>query len=51
LSKEVKTKVIKPPVPKVVSGKIFKPDKAYMHKLWTHQSLLEPSHPQLFGYP
>jgi membrane protein YdbS with pleckstrin-like domain len=34
LSKEVKTKVIKPPVPKVVSGKIFKPDKVYMRKLW-----------------
>lgn len=27
-------KVIKPPIEKVVSGKIFKPDKAYLHKIW-----------------
>jgi membrane protein YdbS with pleckstrin-like domain len=40
LSKEVKTKVIKPPVPKVVSGKIFKPDRAYMHKLWVKNTAI-----------
>ena len=34
MGKEVETRVIKPPVAKVVSGKIFKPDKAYTHKLW-----------------
>jgi len=34
LSKGVETKVIKPPIQKVVSGKIFKPDRAYLHKLW-----------------
>jgi membrane protein YdbS with pleckstrin-like domain len=33
LSKGVETKVIKPPIQKVVSGKIFKPDRAYLHKL------------------
>ncbi len=32
---KVETKVIKPPIEKVVSGKIFKPDRAYLHKLWT----------------
>ena len=30
----VGSKVIKPPIEKVVSGKIFKPDRAYLHKLW-----------------
>jgi hypothetical protein len=34
LSKGVETKVIRPPIQKVVSGKIFKPDRAYLHKLW-----------------
>jgi len=34
LSKGVETKVIKPPIQKVVSGKIFRPDRAYLHKLW-----------------
>jgi membrane protein YdbS with pleckstrin-like domain len=34
LSKVVETKVIKPPIEKVVSGKIFKPDRAYLYKLW-----------------
>jgi len=28
-------KVIKPPVAKVTSGKIFKPGKAFLHKSWT----------------
>jgi membrane protein YdbS with pleckstrin-like domain len=27
-------KVIKPPIEKVVSGKIFRPDRAYLNKLW-----------------
>ena len=30
----VGTKVIKPPIQKVVSGKIFKPDRAYLNKLF-----------------
>ena len=34
MGKEVETRVIKPPVEKVVSGKIFKPDRAYLHKIW-----------------
>ena len=34
MGKEVETRVIKPPVEKVVSGRIFKPDKAYTHKMW-----------------
>ncbi|TRO55092.1 PH domain-containing protein [Candidatus Bathyarchaeota archaeon] len=34
MGKEVETKVIKPPVAKVVSGRIFKPDKSYVTKLW-----------------
>ena len=34
MGKEVETRVIKPPVEKVVSGRIFKPDKAYTHKVW-----------------
>jgi membrane protein YdbS with pleckstrin-like domain len=32
LEKAVKEKVIKPPIKRVTSGKIFKPSKAYMHK-------------------
>ena len=34
MGKEIETRIIKPPVAKVVSGKIFKPDKAYTHKVW-----------------
>lgn len=34
MGKEAETRVIKPPVAKVVSGRIFKPDKAYVRKLW-----------------
>jgi len=30
----VNIKVIKPPVQKVTSGKIFKPSRAFLHKLW-----------------
>lgn len=33
MGKEVKEKVIRPPVEHVASGKIFKPSKAYMHKM------------------
>ena len=34
MSKGVETKVIKPPIQKVVSGEIFKPDRTCLHKLW-----------------
>lgn len=34
MGKEVESRVIKPPVAKVVSGRIFKPDKSYVTKLW-----------------
>ncbi len=33
MGKEVETRVIKPPIEKVVSGKIFKPDKVYTTKV------------------
>jgi len=33
MEKEIKEKVIKPPVERVTSGKIFKPSKAYMYKM------------------
>jgi membrane protein YdbS with pleckstrin-like domain len=33
MGKDVNEKVIKPPVERVVSGKIFKPSKAYLHKM------------------
>lgn len=36
----VGTKVIKPPVQKIVSGKIFKPDKAYLQKLWVKNTAI-----------
>ncbi len=36
----VGTKVIKPPVKKIVSGKIFKPDRAYLHKLWAKNTAI-----------
>lgn len=32
MEKEIKEKVIKPPIKKVTSGKIFKPSKAFLHK-------------------
>jgi membrane protein YdbS with pleckstrin-like domain len=32
LEKDVKEKVIKPPIKRVTSGKIFKPSKAFLHK-------------------
>jgi membrane protein YdbS with pleckstrin-like domain len=34
MGKEVEGRVIKPPLEKVVSGRIFKPDKAYTKKVW-----------------
>ncbi len=34
MGKEVESRVIKPPVEKVVSGRIFRPDKVYVRKLW-----------------
>jgi len=37
LEKDVREKVIKPPIKRVTSGKIFKPSKAFLHK-----SLLQP---------
>jgi membrane protein YdbS with pleckstrin-like domain len=37
LEKDVKEKVIKPPIKRVTSGKIFKPSKAFLHK-----NLLQP---------
>ncbi len=40
MSKGVETKVIKPPIQKVVSGKIFKPDRAYLHKLWAKNTAM-----------
>jgi membrane protein YdbS with pleckstrin-like domain len=40
LSKGVETKVVKPPIQKVVSGKIFKPDRAYLHKLWVKNTAI-----------
>jgi membrane protein YdbS with pleckstrin-like domain len=35
MGKEVKGKVIKPPIETVISGKVFKPSKAFLHKEWT----------------
>jgi membrane protein YdbS with pleckstrin-like domain len=37
LKNEIKEKVIKPPMKRITSGKIFKPSKAYLHKI-----LLQP---------
>lgn len=34
MGKEVETRVIKPPVERIVSGRVFKPDKAYLYKTW-----------------
>ena len=34
MGKEVESKVIKPPVQKVTSGRIFRPARAYVYKLW-----------------
>ena len=34
MGKEVEGRLIKPPLEKVVSGRIFKPDKAYTKKVW-----------------
>jgi len=35
MGKEVKGKVIKPPIETVTSGKVFIPSKAFLHKEWT----------------
>jgi membrane protein YdbS with pleckstrin-like domain len=35
MGKEIKGKVIKPPISKVTSGKVFKPSKVFLHKEWT----------------
>ena len=35
MGKEIKGKVIKPPIEKVTSGKVFKPSRAFLHKEWT----------------
>lgn len=40
MSKGIETKIIKPPIQKVVSGKIFKPDRAYLHKLWAKNTAI-----------
>jgi len=34
MGKEIKGKVIKPPIEKVTSGKVFKPSRAFLHKEW-----------------
>lgn len=34
MGREIESKVIKPPVQKVTSGKIFRPARAYVYKLW-----------------
>ena len=31
---EVEVKVIKPPVEKITSGRVFRPSKAFLHKMW-----------------
>ncbi len=33
-------KVIKPPIQKIMSGKIFKPDRAYLNKLWVKNTAI-----------
>jgi membrane protein YdbS with pleckstrin-like domain len=35
MGREIKGKVIKPPISNVTSGKVFKPSKAFLHKEWT----------------
>jgi len=35
MGKEVRGKVIKPPIEKVTSGKIFKPSRSFLYKEWT----------------
>jgi membrane protein YdbS with pleckstrin-like domain len=35
MGREVKGKVIKPPIETVTSGKVFKPSKAFLYKEWT----------------
>jgi len=40
MGKEVESKVIKPPVQKVMSGRIFRPARAYVYKLWVKYTAL-----------
>jgi membrane protein YdbS with pleckstrin-like domain len=40
MGKEVAEKIIKPPVPTGISGKIFKPSRAFLHKLWFQSTFL-----------
>jgi membrane protein YdbS with pleckstrin-like domain len=40
MGKEVESKVIKPPVQKVTSGRIFRPAKAYVYKLWVKNTAI-----------
>ena len=35
MGNEVGVKVIKPPIERVTSGKLFKPSKIYLYKTWT----------------
>jgi membrane protein YdbS with pleckstrin-like domain len=35
MENKTNSKVIKPPVPNVMSGKIFKPSRAFLYKIWT----------------
>jgi membrane protein YdbS with pleckstrin-like domain len=43
MGKEVESKVIKPPVQKVTSGKIFRPARAYVYKLWVKNTAIAVS--------
>ena len=40
MGKEVESKVIKPPVQKVTSGRIFRPARAYVYKLWVKDAAI-----------
>jgi len=40
LKRDVEEKVIKPPVRRVTSGKIFKPSKAFLHKMWFQDAVV-----------
>jgi membrane protein YdbS with pleckstrin-like domain len=34
MSSKIEVKVIKPPVEKITSGRVFRPSKAFLHKMW-----------------
>ncbi|OGD45600.1 hypothetical protein A3K69_03745 [Candidatus Bathyarchaeota archaeon RBG_16_57_9] len=40
MGRKVESKVIKPPVQKVVSGRIFRPARAYVYKLWVKETTI-----------